>query len=416
MDTAQLTRLCPPKECAMSSLDPRSFILVSGLLGILCIIVLIILGRTFPKPLDGLREWIWACGLMVVAALLFTAHGTIPVFFSSFFANITVIAGIMMMHASLRRFAGQAPMYRSTLVLLVLVSSLLAWSTLVDPNYQNRVILVTAVNLSVFFACAGVIFSLPQNSLAERFTAWIFVLTGLVSLTRLVASVGGHDSWQHADDRSLLQTAYLATFSFSVVALTIGFMLMISKRLHSRLEYLASHDTLSGTYSRGTFFEFLEVELQHTRQHRDPLSLLMIDLDDFKSVNDRFGHPVGDRVLVDFSNRMKSVLRARDFSGRYGGEEFAVLLPNTGIEEARLVAERIRSRVAAASDPPYTVSIGITTTTDGLEALEALVTRADRALYLAKKNGKNQVHAALPSDASSAAAARWAARSEQPGH
>jgi diguanylate cyclase (GGDEF)-like protein len=375
----------------MAGFDPRAFILVSGMLGILCIIVLIILGRIFPKTILGLKEWICACSLMVVSAFLFTLQETIPVVFSSLGANIAVMAGIMMMHVSLCRFAERRPRYGSLLLILVLVSMLLAWFTLVDANYRNRVMIVTAINLSIFSACAGVLFNIPHKSLAERFTGSIFLLTALVSLVRFIAAAGGHDSGQYPSSRSLLQMTYLATFSFSLIALTIGFMLMVSNRLHSRLEYLASHDALSGAYSRGAFFELLAKELQHVRRHHQPLSLLMIDLDDFKSINDLYGHPIGDAVLVDFVARARLVLRLPDFLGRYGGEEFVVLLPNTGLPEALLVAQRICTSVATASNPPYTVSIGATTTTKGFEEVHAFLTMADQALYQAKKNGKNQV-------------------------
>lgn len=376
----------------MAGFDPRALILVSGVLGILCVIILIILGRIFPKTTLGLKEWICACSLMVVSAFLFALQGTIPVMFSSLAANVTVMAGIMMMHVSLCRFAERPSHYGRLLLTLGFGSIVLAWFTLIDPNYRNRVMLVTAINLTIFSACAGVIFRIPQKSLAERFTGGIFLLTALMSLVRFIAAVGGHDSGPYPNNQSLLQISYLATFAFSLIALTIGFMLMVSNRLHTRLEYLASHDALSGAYSRGAFFEVLRNELQQVRQHHRPLSLLMIDLDNFKSINDLYGHPVGDQVLVDFVARTRLVLRVPDFLGRYGGEEFVVLLPNTGLPEALVVAQRICTSVAASSNPAYTVSIGATTSVNGYEEVHGFLTIADRALYRAKKDGKNQVH------------------------
>lgn len=382
----------------MIGFDPRSLILVSALLGILCIIVLLILKRILPSAVPGLNEWIRACSLTVIAAFLFAVPILLPVFFSSFAANVFVISGIMMMYVSVARFAGHSPDYRTLLWPLLIVFILLAWFTLVDPNYRNRVILVTAVNFTLFFAGAAVLLRIPNSGLAERFTGGIFLLTGLISLIRFIASLGGHDGRIGYAENSVLQTTYMVTFSISLVALTIGYMLMATKRIHSRLEYLASHDTLSGAYSRGAFFSVLEQELRYAREHQQSLALLMIDLDNFKTINDRLGHLAGDQVLVNFASRVQLVLRPGDFFGRYGGEEFTVLLPNTSKHEARAVAERICGNVASSSEPRYTVSIGVTVSSNGTDSVSAILAVADQALYQAKQNGKNQVRERLPAE------------------
>ncbi|MEO7031707.1 MAG: GGDEF domain-containing protein [Herbaspirillum sp.] len=382
----------------MIGFDPRSFILVSGLLGILCIIVLLILRRTFPTTVLGLNEWIRACSLTVIAAFLFAVPALLPVFFSSLAANIFVISGIMMMYVSVARFAGRSPNHRTLLWPLLVIFTLLAWFTLVDSNYRYRVILVTAVNFSLFFAGAAVLLRIPKSNLAERFTGGIFLLTGVISLIRFIAAIGGHDSRTGYTENSVLQAAYMMTFSISLVALTIGYMLMATNRIHSRLEYLASHDSLSGAYSRGAFFTLLEQELQHSRRLQQPLALMMIDLDNFKAINDRHGHLAGDQVLVNFANRVQTILRPSDFFGRYGGEEFAVLLPNTSNHEARAVAERICGDTAGSSEPRCTVSIGVTASSNGVESVNTILAMADQALYVAKKNGKNQVREKLPTE------------------
>ncbi|MEO7031011.1 MAG: GGDEF domain-containing protein [Herbaspirillum sp.] len=382
----------------MIGFDPRSFILVSGLLGVLCIIVLLVLRRTFPTTILGLNEWIRACSLTVIAAFLFALPTLLPVFFSSFVANVFVISGIMMMYVSVARFAGRTINHRILLWPLLFILVLLAWFTLVDSNYRNRVILVTAVNFSLFFAGAAVLLRIPKSNLAERFTGGIFLLTGVISLIRFIAAISGHDSRTGYAENSVLQGAYMMTFSISLVALTIGYILMATNRIHSKLEYLASHDTLSGAYSRGAFFKLLEQGLQHSRQYQQPLALLMIDLDDFKAINDRLGHLTGDQVLVNFADRVRTILRTSDFFGRYGGEEFAVLLPNTNNHEARAVAERICSDAARSFEPRYTVSIGVTASTNGAESISTILSMADQALYVAKEHGKNQVRQKLPGE------------------
>jgi diguanylate cyclase (GGDEF)-like protein len=125
------------------------------------------------------------------------------------------------------------------------------------------------------------------------------------------------------------------------------------------------------------------------------MALLMLDLDHFKAVNDQHGHLVGDQVILNFVARTSSLLRQIDSFGRYGGEEFIVLLPETNPSEAMVVAERIRAAVATPNElPAYTVSIGVTTRSYGDTTVDELLARADKALYQAKANGRNRVEIA----------------------
>jgi diguanylate cyclase (GGDEF)-like protein len=137
--------------------------------------------------------------------------------------------------------------------------------------------------------------------------------------------------------------------------------------------------------------------MARSQRHDRPLALLMCDLDNFKSINDRFGHLVGDRVIINFVERSKGLLRDIDSLGRYGGEEFIVLLPETSLQDAKAIAERICfhiSEVTVSELPRYTVSIGVAVAQGGGMAVDALLMEADRALYCAKENGRNQVHLA----------------------
>ncbi len=108
---------------------------------------------------------------------------------------------------------------------------------------------------------------------------------------------------------------------------------------------MAGHDSLTGALTRRALIEACDLELERSRRNHQSMSLLMIDLDHFKAINDTHGHPVGDRVLVDFVARVKSLLRLPDRLGRFGGEEFVALLPETSLDEARVVAERLRATI-----------------------------------------------------------------------
>jgi diguanylate cyclase (GGDEF)-like protein len=172
----------------------------------------------------------------------------------------------------------------------------------------------------------------------------------------------------------------------------------VNRRLQRELEHAAAHDNLTGLYRREAFFEALEKEMARAHRYGQPLSILMIDLDDFKAINDQHGHLEGDRVIADFSRKAQQGLRTNDVMGRYGGEEFIIVLPNTMQSGAYAIAERIRSILseARADDlPPYTVSIGIATTQGDQHGIKGFISKADQALYIAKKSGKNRIETVL---------------------
>ncbi len=148
-------------------------------------------------------------------------------------------------------------------------------------------------------------------------------------------------------------------------------------------------DGLTGLYGKGAILSSADL-LLHRRQN-EPLSLVMLDIDYFKNINDKQGHPTGDRCLKALANIAQSTFRSNDILGRYGGDEFIFLLPNTAAGIATVVAERFRSNVEMGSNPKFTVSIGVATyPTDG-ETPKALIASADSALYVSKENGRNAV-------------------------
>ena len=169
------------------------------------------------------------------------------------------------------------------------------------------------------------------------------------------------------------------------------------RRLEAELRRLATTDPLTGVANRRRFFDRLAVEWSRAARHERQLSVLVIDLDRFKQVNDGFGHAVGDEVLCAAVERFRSSLRVSDTLGRLGGEEFAAVLPEIGREGAAAAAERIRAAVAAepiateAGPVSLTVSIGCTECRAGIEDSDEALKRADDALYEAKRRGRDRV-------------------------
>jgi two-component system cell cycle response regulator len=168
-------------------------------------------------------------------------------------------------------------------------------------------------------------------------------------------------------------------------------------RMMEKLQKLAITDGLTRLYNSRSFYSQLELEVDRFNRYQHPLTLLLLDIDHFKDYNDKYGHLEGDKVLVRFSQIIKSCLRTNDSAYRYGGEEFTVILPETAGEEARTVAQRIRAALEAEPFSPengeevtVTISIGLTEY-HPKEELSTFIQRADQAMYRSKRSGRNKV-------------------------
>lgn len=168
------------------------------------------------------------------------------------------------------------------------------------------------------------------------------------------------------------------------------------RRAHDRLKEMASTDALTHLYSRRWWFDMAGNEFARSRRHGNPLTVLLVDLDHFKSVNDRFGHETGDNVLKAFAELLRCECRQTDIVGRVGGEEFALALPETSIAQAQTVAARLTDGCRALSLPAgdesihWSCSIGLTAARDDDADLDAVLRRADAALYEAKRAGRDR--------------------------
>jgi diguanylate cyclase (GGDEF)-like protein len=165
-------------------------------------------------------------------------------------------------------------------------------------------------------------------------------------------------------------------------------------RLFQQMQHQALTDGLTGCFNRRFFEIQLERDLHLATRMRQPVSLILLDIDHFKRVNDTHGHDAGDAALRILANALREELRGVDTAARYGGEEFAIILPQAGHEGAKVVAERLRSRIARTEVPGVgyiTASLGVATFPNDASSRELLVTSADRALFLAKRSGRDKV-------------------------
>lgn len=169
---------------------------------------------------------------------------------------------------------------------------------------------------------------------------------------------------------------------------------------NASLAHLASQDPLTEVYNRRYFIRRTDIEFSNMRRHQRSLAVIMLDADHFKTINDRYGHAMGDQALLMIAKVCRESLRAADFIGRLGGEEFAICCPETDIDGATQVAERIRTEIESRDitlndlSCRISISMGVTTSQDGDQHFDQVLQRADQLLYKAKKDGRNCIKAA----------------------
>jgi len=280
-------------------------------------------------------------------------------------------------------------------------------------NTMNEYI-TTAGYESVAVSCAEEALALLEKKLFHVvITDIILPSMGGLDLTKIIKQDQDSDvivMTGYSDDYSYEEAINIGASDFVIKPVRLEELLLRLKRvlkernltkerirMMEKLQKLAVTDGLTKLYNSRSFYSQLETEVDRFNRYKHPLALLLLDLDHFKDYNDNYGHLEGDKILVRFSQIIKSCLRANDTAYRYGGEEFTVILPETGGEEAGTVAQRIRAALEAERFSPVngkavkiTISIGVTEY-QSKEELSSFIQRADKAMYRSKQKGRNMV-------------------------
>ena len=354
--------------------------------------------------LPGLGLWALGGASAVMTFVLILSYGKFHWPLSLSLAQLFVVAGLILSWDGFRRFLDKPPL--KPVVLMGVTALALLWILVAQVHYSvstkaiGNAVLIAA--LSVLIA-RELLLSPQRGSPAVRATGCIYAINAAVFLIRALVA---QDSPELIDPLNPNGVAAFMLFWLlcSMIAITLGMVLMTAERLQTDLDYQANHDPLTGALNRRSCGVLYEKAIAQARRHSLPLSVLMIDLDEFKKVNDYLGHELGDKVLCRLVSVAHATLREDDIFCRFGGEEFIAVLPNTSAHAALLVADRLRSAFAIDSSaidskqshPPFaiTTSIGIAELQPD-EVFESLLRRADGALYRAKANGRNCCELAL---------------------
>lgn len=378
--------------------DIRTLLVAVALANAFCAGARLLLWRMHPG-IPGLGRWALAGAAAVIAlALVLSYEFTFwkPLLF---LAQLSVVSGLLMTWDGFRRFTGRRPLsleFMIAFTAIVLVWLIASAQFLHSPEF---LVVGNAILIAVLSALiARELLTVKTIARAMRVTGWIFVINATVFFIR-VSVVNHTHNGQTIDpvDPSGVAAFMLLWWLCVSIAVTLGMILMTSERLQADLDGQANRDPLTGALNRRSFALFTEKAMAQSRRHNKPLSVMIMDLDRFKLINDRLGHEAGDEMLCRFVATADEALRDDDIFCRYGGEEFVALLPNTTAQKALVAAERLRAtfeKVATEVIPdntlrPITVSIGIADLGRD-EDFESLLRRADTALYDAKAAGRNR--------------------------
>ena len=365
--------------------------------------------------LAGMRErclidWAWSGlatgGGFLVGHLLQTISVPVPIWSVAAVANALIALGHGMLLLGVQRYLGQRCW--TGLVLAVVAAMLI--SSFVFPELRESLrlrVLFHSGWYALVDTYAGILLVSAGRPQMRRFR-WAVAAVLLAYAAFLWTRIG------YAVVSTALTTSFTqdpfqaATFLFAMIfgfAIAIALALMMFREKQLELLQLAETDPLTGILNRQSMDNAVAAGIKTARRDKLPLSVVILDIDHFKAINDKYGHQVGDRVLREVGRKIRDEIRGHDKAFRYGGEEFMLLLPGTGAETLELVAERLRNTVAQSSlevdgeNLPISASVGGTEFHFEQESWEACLKRADDAMYRAKGDGRNRISLAVAPNA-----------------
>jgi diguanylate cyclase (GGDEF)-like protein len=365
---------------------------VEAILGLLLLLVWVQNTRV-----HAVAWWATAHLMRATSVTLYGLYGSVPDLVSIDLANVILFSSFGVTWNGARVFNGRNALPGSLIAGAAVWLLASQWVDAGEFRGQISAIIIAAYAwLTAYEFWRG-----RSEPLVSRWPAIVLFIThGAMFLLRtpLNALVHGHES------DAILASAWLSVLSLEAFLMTIAtafiLLAMSKERTELRHKTAAMTDPLTGLLNRRAFLQDAEALLQQQIARDRPIGVLLIDLDHFKSINDRFGHAVGDKVLQIFAKTTRSNLRQTDLVGRLGGEEFTVVLADASVDNAYLVADRLRkafaTNAATVDGQPLnaTASIGVSVIVDPSQDLAHLIMLADQALYLAKARGRNRVEVA----------------------
>lgn len=376
----------------------------------------LVTSKTYPSHVRrSAVRWGLASALQAIGWIMLASRGHIPDVVSIVAANTILSLSVTQFEHAIRDFfrvpAPLVAIYWSPAAVFLLF----VYFGAIAPDFTARVVIISAFGAYQLGRCAWVLMRRGGNPTLRA--AWLTGMGFLIASATLAARTlfaGSPSSPSRAtklfESTPVEQIAFLVLF-MSVFLLSFGFLLMCTESFTRDLVRFATLDPLTELFNRRTIEDLARRELSMSRRKGQPMTLAMLDVDNFKMINDTFGHSAGDDALRQVVASIADLLRAQDLIGRVGGEEFLVVMPSTNTAQALVAAERLRAVVESTGllldgkRVSLTVSIGLASFAGGDQDLDALLKNADRALYAAKAAGRNRVSSGLPDEVGNGTAA-----------
>ena len=387
-------------------LDARTLIILTAVT--LSVTTIAIIGSWYiNRRMPCAKYWAVSYLLLSLGTVLQSTQGQVLPYFSIALANVLITSGFYWAWMGVRIFQRRDKFSFKTYLLLVAV---LVFAHVV-LGLEREGLITRTILMSGVVAVLSLLIAMEllkdkkAQSFSSRFAATVFGIMGIMFTLRLLGagllpeqgdliSGGGHTAF-----------TYLVAIVFNIL-IAFSYVLMLSERLNTQLQNMADTDVLTGLLSRRAFIERMKRILSRAQRNNTTLSFLLLDIDNFKNINDSYGHFTGDELLKKYADIMKACFRTEDIIGRLGGEEFAVAISNIDNAVAVKVAERLRSEIESVfilcNDKPVstTISIGIADLHENVNGYEMLFREADTALYQAKNMGRNRISIADSQDTS----------------
>jgi|GEM_PF-412717 len=336
-----------------------------------------------------------------LAQFLISLRNQVSDFISIVIANELSVIALMLIYSGLHTLCQMKFNISKAFIVTLLVFIFFSFSyyTYIDPSMKSRVVIISYTICLMCLLCAHVVFTakLKESVLPLRILGVIFSVTAIIELLRITVDTTLNNVIG-LDDLHGIHTLLFFTALLLITLLSFCVVWIVNLQLQEALKTLSKVDYLTKLNNRRSLEKIAETELARSNRNNQTLSIIMCDIDLFKKINDQHGHLSGDSVLIQFSDLIKKNLRTYDIAARYGGEEFLFLLPNTGIEQAIVVAQKLREIIAANTFTStsmdtlsITASFGVTSNSDSSINWDNMVQAADSALYEAKQSGRNKV-------------------------
>ena len=387
-------------------LDARTLIIVTSVT--LSVTTIAIIGSWYiNRRMSCAKYWAISHLLLSLGTVLQSTQGQVLPYFSIALANVLIASGFYWAWMGMRIFQ-----FRERFVFLnylLLVTGLVIAHVVLGLEREGliaRTILMSSIVAVLSLLVAMELLKDKKAlSFSGRFAATVFGVMGIMFALRSLGAGFLPEVGNVISGGEHTAFTYLMAIVFNIL-IAFSYVLMLSERLNTQLQNMADTDVLTGLLSRRAFIDRMKRILSRAQQNNTALSFLVLDIDNFKNINDSYGHFTGDELLKKYADVMKGCFRSEDIIGRLGGEEFAIAISNIDNAVAVKVAERLRSEIESVfilcNGKPVstTISIGIADLHKNVSGYETLFREADAALYRAKNMGRNRIIIAESQDTS----------------